>query len=53
MSPVSTLGVDHVYVTVTDPFGNVATFTRSEYVAPDGSVGIGPGGTDSRFFTAS
>ncbi len=27
-----------------DPLGNVTTFTRSEYVADDGTTGIGPGG---------
>ena len=27
-----------------DPLGNVTTFTRSEYVAEDGTTGIGPGG---------
>ncbi len=35
---------DTLYVTVTDPLGNVTTFTRSEYVAEDGTTGIGPGG---------
>jgi hypothetical protein len=35
---------DQLFVTVTDPFGNTTTFTRSEFVAADGATGIGPGG---------
>ena len=35
---------DRLLVTITDPLGNVTTFTRSEFVAPDGTTGIGAGG---------
>ena len=35
---------DRLLVTITDPLGNVTTFTRSEFVAPDGTTGIGKGG---------
>ncbi len=35
---------DRLMVTVTDPNGNITTFQRSQYVAPDGTTGIGPGG---------
>jgi hypothetical protein len=35
---------DVLQVTVTDPNGSTTTFTRSQFVAPDGRVAIGPGG---------
>jgi Bacterial Ig-like domain/Viral BACON domain/Bacterial Ig domain len=35
---------DLLQVTVTDPNGATTTFTRSQFVAPDGSVAVGPGG---------
>lgn len=35
---------DRLLVTVTDPQGNTFAFERSEYVAPDGTTGIGPAG---------
>jgi hypothetical protein len=35
---------DVLQVTVTDPNGAVASFTRSQFVAADGSVAVGPGG---------
>src|SRR5262249_46091694 len=35
---------DVLQVTVTDPNGAAASFTRSQFVAPDGSVAVGPGG---------
>ncbi|HEY6308046.1 MAG TPA: Ig-like domain-containing protein, partial [Candidatus Angelobacter sp.] len=35
---------DVLQVTVTDPNGATASFTRSQFVAPDGSVAVGPGG---------
>ncbi len=35
---------DVLMVTITDPLGNVTTFTRSQYVAADGTTAIGPGG---------
>lgn len=35
---------DVLQVTVTDPNGAAISFTRSQFVAPDGSVAVGPGG---------
>lgn len=35
---------DVLQVTVTDPNGASASFTRSQFVAADGSVAVGPGG---------
>ncbi len=35
---------DRLLVTVQDPAGNTVSFQRSQYVAPDGTTGIGPGG---------
>ena len=35
---------DRLLITVTDPDGNVFSFERSEFVAPDGTTGIGPAG---------
>jgi hypothetical protein len=35
---------DVLQVTVTDPNGATATFTRSQFVAPDGTVAVGAGG---------
>lgn len=37
--------IDHaLMVTITFPDGNSVSFTKSQFVAPDGSVAIGPGG---------
>jgi hypothetical protein len=39
---------DQLVVTITDPLGNVTTFTRGEYVAPDGRTAVNrAGGTVS------
>ena len=35
---------DLLQITVTDPNGATASFTRSQFVAPDGTVAVGPGG---------
>jgi hypothetical protein len=35
---------DVLQISVTDPNGATATFTRSQFVAADGSVAVGPGG---------
>src|SRR6185312_14638894 len=35
---------DVLLVTITTPDKSVSTFTRSQFVAPDGSVAVGPGG---------
>lgn len=35
---------DRLLVTITDPQGNVTTFQRSQFVAEDGRVAVGPGG---------
>jgi hypothetical protein len=35
---------DVLQITVTDPNGAAISFTRSQFVAPDGSVAVGPGG---------
>lgn len=35
---------DVLQITVTDPNGATISFTRSQFVAPDGSVAVGPGG---------
>jgi RHS repeat-associated protein len=35
---------DTLLVAVTDPLGNVTTFSRSQYVAQDGTTAVGPGG---------
>lgn len=35
---------DLMQITITDPAGNVTTFTRSQFVAADGTVAVGPGG---------
>jgi hypothetical protein len=35
---------DRLFVTITDPQGNVTSFERSKFVKPDGTVAIGPGG---------
>ncbi|HTC93758.1 MAG TPA: Ig-like domain repeat protein, partial [Terriglobales bacterium] len=35
---------DILQVTITDPHGNVTTFTSGQFVAPDGTVAVGPGG---------
>jgi hypothetical protein len=35
---------DILQITATDPNGATATFTRSQFVAPDGSVAVGAGG---------
>ncbi len=35
---------DLLQITVTDPNGATASFTKSQFVAPDGTIAIGPGG---------
>src|SRR5262249_5047735 len=35
---------DQLLITITDPQGNVTTYTRSKYVSEDGRTAIGPGG---------
>jgi len=35
---------DVLQISVTDPNGATTSFTRSQFVAPDGSVAVGPGG---------
>ena len=35
---------DILQITLTDPSGNITTFTRSQFVAADGTTAVGPGG---------
>jgi len=35
---------DQLQITVTDPKGGISSFTRSQFVAPDGSTAVGAGG---------
>ena len=35
---------DLLQITFTDPAGNITSFTRSEFIAADGTVAVGPGG---------
>jgi hypothetical protein len=35
---------DLLQITFTDPAGNITSFTRSQFVAADGTVAVGPGG---------
>ena len=35
---------DRLVISITDPFGNTTTFTRSQFVGDGGKVAVGPGG---------